>query len=219
MKNIIESYKAFEDDQVPDNAEEVKEEDPEFTGYITFLPLARIASTPGASYQTGGRFIHIANNLYDVFEDIFTLDLLNRMDWKENFWDLMTDPIGVFPKFIESKLSDTKCLDFKIYKGFTPNYKKRDFIKLSSISPFSAVFNLDRYLQNAEKVFDGQAYSPTFSERNKFKNEDEIKQTLTQNPLLLYLLDSKPEEKERMIKELGIKDLSKIGKGLKMGLI
>jgi hypothetical protein len=219
MKNKIIPYKTFEssqEGQEVDPTDTPNKEEQEFIGYVVFLNLARVASTPGTSYGEGGAYIHIATNLYEVFEDLFTQEPIKKLDWKEHFWELMTDPIYFLPRFIDNQNMGVKCLDFRILKGFDPTVKERNFVRLSVLSPFSEVFALNHNLKNAEKTFYRLVYDHS---RDNFKNEEEIKKALSQYPTLLYLLDSKPEEKERMIKELGIKDLSKIGRGLKMGLI
>lgn len=223
MKDII-SYSLFESENTEGknlkDPEDQKPQEPEFTGYVTFFELARIQSTPGTSFHLGGRYIHIANNLWEVIENLFTKtdSELKNLDWQSQFWDFMTDPIHAIPRFIDSKTTDIKCLSFKICSGFTPAQQDANFIRLSD-NPYMEVFSLDLYLRNPEKKLRDNFGILTSEQREIYKNEDELKKLFLGDPTLLYLLDSRPDDKQRIIKELGIKDLSKIGKGLNLGLI
>lgn len=222
MKDIT-PYSLFEseDPGSEDQIDPQKQEQPEFTGYITVFQLARIQSTPGTSFNLGGKYIHIVHNLWEVIENLFTKTEyeLKKLDWQSHFWEFMTDPIDAIPKFIDSKTTDIKCLSFKIFSGFTPARQDNNFVRLSSDNPYSEIFALSLYLKNAEQKLKDDISSLTSRIREDFKNEEELKKLLLANPTLLYLLDSRPEDKQRLIKELGIKDLSKIGKGLNLGII
>lgn len=219
-KDSILPFYLFENEDQDPQEEPPGFEEEEFYGYVVLLNITRVASTPGFSYSFVFNSAQVVNNLAGVFQNIFekseVFGLSDPIDWKSHFWELLTDPLGYFPEMIDRGGNNLKCTNFKIYTGLIPKQKRLLYANLFSFDPYSNLHILERTFENSKRIFDTQV---TGMERRKMQNEEEIKKYFLQNPTHIYLLDNKPEIKDRILKELGLKDLGKIGKNLNLGLI
>jgi hypothetical protein len=209
------------EDPAPD-PEKVKEEHP-LKAYIIHTIRGRIASTPGSSYGHNSNFIFCRRCLLDVL----TLDLYPALKLKEGDWEDLLPEIAEDPESVTSQIFDKsdqgdKMMTFRLWVG-EPTAALSEGGKGVMLG-FDPLFNADsinKHVKNGRNVMEDTSgrISKLLSRRDYIGGISNLYDYFKLNPLMLYVLDDRPELKAKVIETTGIKDLSQLGRGLKKGMI
>jgi len=218
---VEESKKEPKEELAPD-PEKVKEEYP-LKAYIIHIIRGRAASTPGSSYGHISNFIFCRRCLLDVL----TLDLYPELKLKEEDWEDLLPEIAEDPELVTSQTFDRseqgeKLMTFRLWVG-EPTATLSEGGRGIMIG-FDPLFNgdsLNRHVKNARDAMRDTSgrISKLLSSRDYIGGVSNLYDYFKLNPLMLYVLDDKPELKAKVIEATGIKDLSQLGRGLKKGMI
>jgi hypothetical protein len=198
--------------------EKVQAPEPEpLKGYIIWSLVGRAASTPGASFMTVCSSSIVSTSLLDAIQTFMekNLEMTKKLSDEEMF-GLLTNPLGALPVIIDTHHpNSSKCGALRIWTGMKPKEQKEVYNRLLSFDPWGLVWDLERHFQDARTAFTIHGDS----KKELAENVGEIYAYFKANPLNLYLLDSDPELKKKVIEATGIKDMGKLGKAMSKGMI
>lgn len=132
---------------------------------------------------------------------------------------------GVFNDFSQYAVESPEVYDTELWTGLIPRVNKptnrNNYIHITATNPFQIIKDLDRHFTNVKEIMEK---FPMGLDQNKWSeillgDEDEMVSYFKDHPLDIHLLDDQPEVKKRVIAKSGMKDLSKLGRNKKNGLI
>ena len=207
------------------------------TGKVDVSSSVEINSDKDIKDLSGVQFGEVSGNFY-IIEKIKNLDLAPRYvgkDFQIRYGDFLKDLTGC-PDVIGGSFSLTGSRVPRDLSGLTPPGNIKEGLYINSSDDFGFNFPPSKYDWTIEGIM------KAISEFNRgydtgylpIKNKESLESLLTylegagsgsylykyfeQNPLDIYLLDSLPDLKEKVLKKLGIKDVGRIGKMLRGGL-
>ena len=134
-------------------------------------------------------------------------------------------PQSVFDEYQEVISDSMESYDTELWTGLNPRVNKptnkNNYIHITETNPFSIIKVLDRYFTNVKEIMEK---FPTGIDTNKWGeillgDEDEMASYFKDYPLDIHLLDDQPEVKKRVLEKAGIRDLSRLSRNKKNGLL
>lgn len=219
MSKIIYLFEEESKEEIP----VVKKIESKMEGFAIAFSYYYIASNPKSSIIRSDVYYGCFPTLYDMIFEISTKqdpykDQVDKEKMEERFLEITRSPRDEIRDLINEK-GHYKCSDIYIWKGLDPKKNEKKLVSTFAYDPYGNVTFLEYMFKNSREIISN------FSKMRGEKDED-LSYTLDDycdyfslNPEKIYMIDKDPELKKQVLDKLGMKDLSKIGRALKQGLI